>query len=363
MQGFMNIAEIPADGYSIELGKIEIGKQRGQIIATGQIVKGVFSLLAGVIQTLFLNSPKTNPSNCESCWDWGLNVNGYYGLLFLIVIILVVPVLWLQELKCNIPAYTFKSHLLNIWDTLQSLTRLNMVIYSIGIGAFTHMPLIVSVYMQHYIIGLTSFQAGIDAITTSAFGVLACWIFKEYLINKNWRVTEYCSTIICSLLGLLWLLPYFDVGGTRNPWFTIFINLDQSFVIVLGRVVTPMVVIELTKAGQEATTYMIIHTICHASNSLAYMFATQLLSPLHTRGCTQSGECLRDEIDITSDIAFDSTKGPYRFTVYTVVLISISIVTCLIFTRFLPKSKLQCEEWKKKGELVGSSTLRCLFKY
>lgn len=136
-----------------------IGKQRGQIIATGQIVKGLFSLLAGVIQTLLLNSPKTNPSNCKSCWNWGLDANGYYGLLFFIVIVLVFPVFWLKELNSKkIPVYTLKSHFYNIWDTLQSLTTLNMIIYSIGIGAFTHLPSIVSVYMQYYIIGLTSFQ-------------------------------------------------------------------------------------------------------------------------------------------------------------------------------------------------------------
>jgi hypothetical protein len=55
--------------------------------------------------------------------------------------------------------------------------------------------------MQYYIIGLTNFQAGIDTITSYASLVLAVWIFQKYLINRNWRITQYCSTIFSSILG------------------------------------------------------------------------------------------------------------------------------------------------------------------
>jgi predicted ferric reductase len=84
--------------------------------------------------------------------------------------------------------------------------------------------------MQYYIIQLTNFQAGMDTITSYAFLTLAIWVFRNYLTNKNWRYTHYASAIFSNILGLLWLLVYYNYGGMRTPWFTIFIDLDQSFV-------------------------------------------------------------------------------------------------------------------------------------
>lgn len=54
-------------------------------------------------------------------------------------------------------------------------------------------------------------------------------------------------------LSLLWLLPFYNVAGTRNGWFTIFIDLDQAFTSGLSQVLFSMTVIELAKPGQEVS--------------------------------------------------------------------------------------------------------------
>jgi hypothetical protein len=64
-------------------------------------------------------------------------------------------------------------------------------------------------------------------VTTYGTIAVAIYIFQTYLININWRYTQYGSTFLASALGLLWILAFYDVGGTRNAWFTIFIDLDQ----------------------------------------------------------------------------------------------------------------------------------------
>lgn len=70
-------------------------------------------------------------------------------------------------------------------------------------------------------------QAGIDTMTTYAALALAIYLFQTQLINSNWRNTQYFSTFFASVLGLLWIPAYYNVGGTQNPWYTIFIDLDQ----------------------------------------------------------------------------------------------------------------------------------------
>lgn len=50
------------------------------------------------------------------------------------------------------------------------------------------------------------------------------------------KPTRHDIGIFTSILGLLWLLPFYNVGGLRNGWFTIFVNLDQSFAAGLSQV-------------------------------------------------------------------------------------------------------------------------------
>jgi hypothetical protein len=49
------------------------------------------------------------------------------------------------------------------------------------------------------------------------------------------------------MTGLLWILAYYDVGGLRDPWFTIFVDLDQSFTGGITQVLASMCVIELSR--------------------------------------------------------------------------------------------------------------------
>ncbi len=64
--------DVPADGYSVELGQLESKEQRGQILATGQRIRYTFCILSGVIQTFLLNGPTTSPNDCpidfQDCW-------------------------------------------------------------------------------------------------------------------------------------------------------------------------------------------------------------------------------------------------------------------------------------------------------
>ena len=40
------------------------------------------------------------------------------------------------------------------------------------------------------------------------------------------------SIVISSLISLLWILVFYNIGGLRTPWFTIFIDLDQVNIIL-----------------------------------------------------------------------------------------------------------------------------------
>jgi hypothetical protein len=45
--------------------------------------------------------------------------------------------------------------------------------------------------------------------------------------NPRLAHTQYASIIFTALLGLMWPLAFHNVAGLMNPWFTIFVDLDQ----------------------------------------------------------------------------------------------------------------------------------------
>lgn len=238
VQGFLMFSDVPGDGYSVELGHLEPPEQRGQILATGQRIRFSFCILAGLLQALFLNGPTTNDSGCEispsHCWEFGLTINEYYALLFVLIFILTFPVLWLKELDAtHIPRHTLNHFITEIWDTLQNLTTFYLLIFVVGIHGLTNFTNNANITIQYYVIKLTNLQTGLDTATTYTALVIAIYSFQKYLINKNWRTTQYVSTIAAALLGLVWIPIYYDAGGTMDGWFTIFIDLDTvSFPIL-----------------------------------------------------------------------------------------------------------------------------------
>lgn len=122
-----------------------------------------------------------------------------------------------------------------------------------------------------------------------------------------------------------------------------------------------MAVIELARPGQEATTYEFVITCANAAATINGIISTQLLTPMKSVGCSNDDDtatCSSDTVDIHDKQTFQDSDGPKRFTYYTLVLTGISLFSCYVFTRFLPKSKEECHEWKAKGDQLGASALR-----
>lgn len=231
VNGFVMLSDVPSDGYCVELGQMEPFEKRGQILATAQRIRFSFCVIAGFIQTFLLNGPSTNQSGCEisfqSCWAWGLTINGYFGLLFAIVFVLAIPICWLKELDAtHVPRHTASFFFKEIWLILQNMTTFYLLIFILGIQTLTNFTSNANIQLQYYVIKLTNFQAGIDTVTTYAGLAYAIWLFQKYMINRDWHITQYISVLLAALLGLVWIAPYYNLGGTQNGWFTIFIDLD-----------------------------------------------------------------------------------------------------------------------------------------
>lgn len=371
-QFFMMFSDVPSDGYSVELGKMEPNARRGQILATGQRIRFIFAAFSGLIQMFLLNGPTTNAPDSPDAWSWGLTMQGYYGLLFAITFVLVIPIFFFKEVQkihkvtgvvaATPPAHTFAHFREEIWIVLQNQTTLYLLIYVTMFQSFGSITNQANVYLQYYVIQLSGFQTGIDSVTSMLALVLAIYIFQTYLIKRNWRFTQWASASLSILAGLMWIPAYYNDGGTRNAYYTIFIDLDRSFISGVSQVLYSLSVIELAKQGIEATTYELVITVGNACLTLNGILGTQLLFAADSTACEESyASCPNDSVAVTSGAkGFEETDGPNRYTRYNLIVSAISLVNACIWVWWLPSSVEECAEWKEKGEMNGLSKRRGL---
>ena len=406
IQGFLMLADVPADGYSVEMGQLENENERGQILATGQRIRFFCGIFAGLIQAVLVNGTETNKSGCEisasQCWAFGFTPNQYYGVVFALLFILCIPIYWLKEPSAkDIPYHDFQHHKKDLWDTMTNSTTLYLLIFVVGNGAFSIMQSQTQTYVQYEIIGLTNFQSGIMTILTNFATMAGIICFQKYFINWNWRYTQYISVLGSAILSLLWLFVYYDtgmllplipysniissnpksslkytngiilslyhsiilsfhnliaLGGTMDAWFTIFLQLNVALTQGLGQVLFAMAVIELAKKGQESTTYELIISTANSASNISFVIATQILSLVNANTCdNDDGTCPDQEVNLSSKAAYQTTDGPNKFTDYTFMIFAINIIGMIIFTPFLPKQKKECEEWRDQGNSFVNS--------
>jgi hypothetical protein len=359
MQALLMIADVPADGYSVEIGQLEEESERGMVLANGQRFRFGCTVLGGLIQAMLVNGPTTNDSDCkigiQSCWSWGLTVQEYYALIFAILLVLVVPILFLREIDPKtIPHHSLREHSQELWQTLKNPTTMYLMIFVAGNNLFSNMAPITTTYVQYILIELTNFQSGITTIVTYCAVFAGIAIFQHFFIQKNWRMTLYLSIVLNQIVGLLWILVYYDTGGLLDPWFTIFITLNQYVAQGISQVLFSMAVIELARPGQEAITYELIISVANSASQLSTIIATQLLHPMGATTCSSNyvddDSCLSQQINLHDQETYEDTNGPRKFTNYQLVVLSVNIVSMLIFTEFLPRQKDECQRWKELGE-------------
>ena len=202
-QFFMMFSDVPSDGYSVELGKLEPNAQRGQILATGQRIRFIFAAFSGLIQMFLLNGPTTNAPDSPDAWSWGLTMQGYYGLLFAITLVLVLPIFYFKEVRKihkitgevspPPPAHTLTHFMEELWVVLQNQTTLSLLIYVIMFQSFGSISNQANVYAP---------SLPFDCLYLPLFAVFAVFIPPDYLTSLPLSLTPLPPLGTCNIILL-----------------------------------------------------------------------------------------------------------------------------------------------------------------
>jgi len=369
-------ADVNADGYTVELSRLESPKQRGRILADGQLCRFTMSGFAGLVQSFLLNGPSTNPPG--EGFEWGLTVSQMYWMLFFICApSLGVSFYFFRERQpgggehsdrgrandsersdrkreddeddASSPETSPKSsrsyHDENVtmrklfgmvWEVMHNVTVLMIMLWSIGFQVLACAPNKVGTIMQGSVIRLSQLQWGIDNIVSYLLLTIGVWIFKSYLRDVNWRWTQLMTTALIAGLNMLWFVPI--LTDFRNGWFTLMIDGTESLAQGFTQVLISMAVIEIAPVNLEATSYELIISVSNSFIALSSLVWTQLMNPFALADISEEN---------------DDSSADTRMAQYTLLISTANIFGALTFIWLFPASKEECAKWKRKG---GRST-------
>lgn len=169
MQLAVCLADVQADGYVSQLSRNQ-PQVHAVVHSFGFILRSVFGILGGIIQASILNSANAvSPEDCpdvgwRDCWHGGVNVNGYYGVILGVTVILICTLPFLEELDTpSHPRYTSKVYLSKLWSTISSYPSFMMLFSFMGLTTLTNFRSTVNFYIQYDVLKLTNFQSGVNS--------------------------------------------------------------------------------------------------------------------------------------------------------------------------------------------------------
>jgi len=336
---FMMIADVNADGYTVQLSQAEPLATRGNILATGQLCRFVMCMVGGLLQSFLLNGPTTNPPG--KGFDWGLTVGELYWVLAAVAAVMLLPTLYYfdETAAPQLHEHTsMRQNLSSMWEVLHDVCLFSIMVWSLGsnviAGATNRVG---SSVIEGGIVELSGMMMGLDNVTTYLTLCVGIWLFKHYLIRYNWRWTQIWTTVTLASLNLAWLIPALDrSSAARSPWLCIFIDSSEQFVQGITQVMMSMAIVELAPVGLEATCYELLVSVANSFITLNVVVSTQLMGPFKL---SQVG--VGDHVETDQD----DTNMAY----YTLLITGINIVGVLTSVWFFPKNPEQCHIWKASG--------------
>lgn len=166
-QVFVMIADVPADGYCVEMGKLESIEHRGQILSTAQFCRFGCSLLVGVLQICLLGGPTTNEPGKKPPFSWGLTFTQFQYLQVGIMLILILPIFLLEEPKRKEEhKFTLKKWKDDMITVFHNKAAVRLFFSMMGILSLGMITPTTNALFQYNVLNISTVLAGIDMLST-----------------------------------------------------------------------------------------------------------------------------------------------------------------------------------------------------
>lgn len=296
------MADVAADGLTVQLAKKEPLHARGTIQSTVYLVRTLGSIVAALFVGIGMNGREYSGT-----FDFTLSFTQVCGTVA-VPTALMAPVSWLyiHEPKAE-AASSFRQYLHECWSILETKAMFYIVVYSFGHAAIGGISTTASGHVSRVWAKVENLQAQLFTVVSMGIFAAGLALVKKYLLNYSWRKIIVITTLgLGAVDGTFVFLTIFDV--VRNQYF--FLGEDVLVMIPAAAkfLVTTFVVVEMSPDGKEGVTYGMLTTLHNLGGPIARGISNQIFGQAFT-GLTDVANYVQDTRDFRREVAWSYAVG------------------------------------------------------
>jgi hypothetical protein len=336
---FYIFSDVAGDGMTIELSRFEPPEQRGYILTTGQMIRFTTTIVSNILGIIFMNGKDyVAPDKQNDAFPFELP----FSLVHFVLLAMCVPfylgmVFWLKDPPKDERQvhHSVKEIITVLWDVMKTKVMLYLIVgmlLNMAVASFTNPAQ--NVLQQ--IITPSSLNQGVGSMFGSIIFLIGVWVFRTYLMDRNWRYTFIGTGLIMSLNGVLNLCMIYV---SQDPWFFVFGNNILSIIQGVSQVLSSLAVVEISPKGFEASVYEFLTTMHNAGITLNLNLMSIFQPVFGLPEIIAPGHNYHNESAHQQDVDNQKMANATYFTII------VNIVGVVVTAFMIPKDKAQCKEW------------------
>jgi hypothetical protein len=265
-----------------------------------------------------------------------------FSLVHFVLVAMCVPfylgmVFWLKDPPKDERQvhHSVKEIISVLWDVMKTKVMLYLIVgmlLNMAVASFTN-P---AQNILQQIVTPSSLNQGVGSMFGSIIFLIGVWIFRTYLMDRNWRYTFIGTGLIMCLNGVLNLVMIYV---TQDPWFFVFGNNILSIIQGVSQVLSSLAVVEISPKGFEASVYEFLTTMHNAGITLNLNLMSIFQPVFGLPEIIAPGHNYHNESAHDRDVDNQKMANATYFTII------VNIVGVLVTAFMIPKDKAQCKEW------------------
>mmetsp|Transcript_30477 Transcript_30477/g.69805 ORF Transcript_30477/g.69805 Transcript_30477/m.69805 type:complete len:587 (+) Transcript_30477:526-2286(+) len=323
------VADVAADGLTVEYARAEPEKRRGTTQTTAYLTRALGQSVASLIIGFGMNSRLYNGS-----FDWGLSYPQVMGLFALPALAMVpITAMLVVEPACSRRPRSLREYLHTSWRLIRGGAFFSVVLFSFLSPMVANISTTAGGLVKVYWAKVESLQNQLFSLLGHLLFAGGLWLVKRHALHLSWRMMLAGTTLGLNLLDLSFVgLTTF--GIVRNQYFYLGETVLYELPAAAQFVVSTYVIVEMADEGVEGLVYGLLTT----AHNLATPFARALGNQLY--------RLFQPSLSDAKNYIEDAPE--FRVTVFSSFLLSFAFACAsLLFLRLLPDQKAEAQTWKR----------------
>ena len=270
------IADVAADGLTVQYARAEPEAQRGYTQSTVYMVRSVGQIAAYALVGLGMNGHEYLGS-----FDWSLTFN-QVCLVFALASGIMVPVaaFGIEEPRVLGHDGSFAEYWQATWTLLKSKAFFYVVLWQFFNPAIQYVKTTAANNVQKYWAGVETLQTNLFNMIAFILFALVLWVVRARFLNVSWRLMLATTTVVLVVLDMPFsLLTIF--GVVRNQYFYLGDTVLSEIPEAAFFVVSCFVIVELAEDRNSGLVYGLLSTISNLGKGMPSAISNEIFAAFH----------------------------------------------------------------------------------